>query len=61
VIRYIVTSYAGSTGVNLSKPGAWGNLPYASVAAAESAARLDAGAERLTIDYERAKRRKDFL
>jgi hypothetical protein len=60
VIRYVVTTYPGSTGANLSKPGAWGNLPHTSVAAAEAAARLDAGDERLVIDYERAKRRKEL-
>ena len=58
MIRYVVTTYPGRGGANLSKLGQWGNQPHTSVPAAEDAARRDAGAAPFTIDHERGKPRR---
>lgn len=58
MLRYVVTTYPGATGANLSKPGHWGNIPYTSTAAAETAARHDAGNSPYVIDRERGVVRK---
>jgi hypothetical protein len=50
VIRYLITRHVGLTGVRLSKPGHWGNLPYPDDVAAESAARADAARVPFTVD-----------
>jgi len=50
LIRYIITTYPGASGANLSRPGKWGNLPHTSVTAARAAAEKDAAGERFVIE-----------
>lgn len=57
MITYIITTFASSTGANLSRPGSWGNRPFTSIAAAEKGAEVDAAGEQFTITRESAKRR----
>lgn len=47
-LRYLIITRP--SGVTLSKFGNWGNLPYPDAAAAEAAARADAGNSPLTIE-----------
>lgn len=58
MIRYVVTTFADSTGANLSREGEWGNVPYTSAAAAREAARIDAAGQPHTIRQEAAKPRR---
>jgi hypothetical protein len=53
VIRYLVTTYAGREGANLSRPGDWGNIPYPSVEEARAAAKEDAGAAAYSVEVSR--------
>lgn len=58
MLRYLITTHSGYDGARLSKLGHWGNIPHADDAAAEAAARADAGKASLTIERKHIRRRR---
>lgn len=58
MIRYVITALPNSEYVNLSREGDWGNMPFATEAAARAYARQDAGERVYTIRQHTARRNR---
>lgn len=58
MIRYVITAFPNREGVNLSREGDWGNMPFPSDAAARAYARQDAGDRVYTIRQHTARRNR---
>jgi hypothetical protein len=56
-MRFIITTHAGLDGARLSLSGQWGNLPFASIAAAEARAREVARGKPYTVELNALMRR----
>ena len=58
MIRYVITAFPNGKGVNLSREGDWGNMPFATDAEARAYARQDAGERVYTIRQHTARRNR---
>lgn len=59
-MRFTITTHPGIDGARLSLAGQWGNIPYPTIADAESAAQAEARGRSHTIEHHavRANRRR---